>query len=93
MKFADLLFSKYASPFLLLESVISMGRLCEFISNLIEAENESKLWEYFLHRVFDKSYAEFKNSVLGTDTVSDEQLETTLLSSKSILDNFIPEGR
>ncbi len=87
----DLLFSRYASPFSLLDSVICMRQFSSFIDEMIEAENEKIMWEYYLHRVLDKSFSDFKKSVETHIKPSDEQVETTVLTSKDILNQFIPE--
>lgn len=54
----DLLFSRYASPFLLLDQMILTDRFSAFVSELLRIRNEEKdeqtLWEFFLHKVFDK---------------------------------------
>lgn len=88
----DLLFRRYASPFLLLDEVIKNNRLSEFVTEVMESENERRTWELYLHRVFDKSYSDFKES-LGTveGTVPPEaNLEATVKSSENILNNFKP---
>lgn len=90
----DLLFSKYASPFLLLDEIILNNRFCDFVIEIMNSENERKTWEFYLHKVFDKSYEDFKSS-LGSDSVRTEKisktdLETTILNSKNTLNNFRP---
>lgn len=88
----DLLFRRYASPFLLLDEVIRNKRLSEFVTEVMKSENERQTWEFYLHKVFDKSYLDFKDS-LGTveGTVPPEaDLEATVKSSENILNNFKP---
>lgn len=87
----DLLFSRYASPFSLLDGVIYMRRFSSFIDEMIESENEKILWDFYLHRVFDKSFAQFKRS-FETHAVppSEERIEATVTESKSMLKQFIP---
>ena len=88
----DLLFRRYASPFLLLDEVIKNNRLSEFVAEVMKSENERQTWEFYLHKVFDKSYSDFKES-LGTveGTVpSEANLEATVKSSENILNNFKP---
>lgn len=88
----DLLFSKYASPFLLLDEVILNNRFCDFIVEIMDSENERKTWEFYLHKVFDKSYDEFKSSMssVQTEQIPETDLETTILDSKNTLNNFKP---
>lgn len=87
----DLLFSKYASPFLLLDQMISCGRFYEFVLEFINLENERQEYEFWLHKVWDKSFNEFKESIEPKKEVSAESLETTVNNSKSILSNFVPQ--
>lgn len=92
----DLLFSRYASPFLLLDNMIMTGRLSEFVSEIMQIRNAEKddqtLWEYFLHKVFDKSYADFlreaKNPAHSEAAVSQDNLETTIKDSYNMLNDF-----
>lgn len=88
----DLLFKRYASPFLLLDNYIRTQRFFEFVENFIDLQNEDDLWNYYLHKPIDKSYDEFKNSVnRNNEQVTEEQIETTILNSKDTLNDFIPK--
>lgn len=94
MKFADLLFSKYASPQILLDGLISNGDFHEWVIEFVNAENERQIWDVWIHKVFDKSFAEFKNSIVENHReIPEEQIETTIRNSHSILNEFIPEER
>lgn len=59
----DLLAKRYASPFLMLDEFIRLGQLHEFIKEVsdivAEEKKESIRWEFFLHKVFDKSFSEY----------------------------------
>lgn len=93
----DLLFQRYASPFLLLDEMIASGRMLEFVEKVLKIrndENESDtLWEYFLHKVFDKSYAEFlrENRTPQAHQEVSMDFEATIKKSANMLDGFIPE--
>ena len=87
----DLLFSKYASPFSFIDPMIQTLRFSEFVDEFLTLESEKKEWEFYLHKVFNKSFDEFKNS-MEQPKASEEQVETTVQNSISILQNFIPEG-
>lgn len=96
----DLLFKRYASPFLLLDSMLQSGGLAEFVTELLRIrskENDDKtLWEFFLHKIYDKSYAEFIESVQQTTaaaSVSREEIEATVKHAFEILNNFEPVDR
>ena len=96
----DLLFKRYASPFLFLNGMIQTCRFSEFVEEFIKtinSENEEKtLWDFYLHRciLIDKSFEDFKNDIkVNQDNraMSDAQIETTVLNSLNILNNFNPE--
>lgn len=88
----DLLFSKYASPFLLLDQMIRTQRLAEFIVEFMSMDDEQRTWDFYLHKVFDKSFDDFKQSLTSSASIipSELQLKTTIKDSKDILNNFIP---
>lgn len=89
----DLLFKKYADPFTLLTGYIQTSRFCEFVASFVNQVNEDDRWEYFLHKVWDKSYSEFCDALLVTQeqqTMSEEDMEATVKKSMDILGNFNP---
>lgn len=86
----DLLFKKYASPFLLLDGMITTGRFSEFVDRFIEIHNEDTTWEFYLHKVQDKSYAEFKDEI-SIPVVTQADIETTVTDSINILNSFNPK--
>lgn len=87
----DLVFSKYTSPFLLLDGFIGTGRFSEFVKEFIEIENERTTWEFYLHKIDDKTYAEFKAEIEPIPEVEPEDIEATVFESMKILNGFIPE--
>ena len=92
----DLLFSRYASPFVLLDSLILTNSLNNFIDDffdfVIEERKEKTEWEFFLHKVYDKSWGEFSDSIKQSDDHKPIDLGATLMKSKNILNNFTPVG-
>ena len=87
----DLLFKRYASPFLLLDGYIQTGRFCELIQTLCEQKIEEDRWEYFLHKVWDKSYTDFceeLSTVQAAQDMTDDKMEATVQTSLEILNNF-----
>ena len=89
----DQLFKRYADPFSLMNGYIQTSRLCEFISTFVEQKIEDDRWEFFIHKVWDKSYAEFCASMQTTQelhAMSDDDIETTIKQSMNILGNFNP---
>lgn len=88
----DLLFNRYASPFLLLDGMLETGRFSEYVRKFIDMQNEEKIYTLWLHKVYDKSYAEFKDQIMPKKPANPVDLETTIRGSKEILNSFIPEG-
>lgn len=88
-----LLFRRYASPFVLLDTVLLGGSLSEFISAVCEYENEEKEWQFFLHKIFDKSFDDFKSDLKPPQKLSRKDFETTVNHSKSILSGFDPRRK
>lgn len=88
----DLLFKRYASPFLLLDCYIRQGRLSEFVCEILELHNNDEIWNIWLHKVHDKSFNEFKEEIDASiqQEMTKEQIETTINDSKNIILNFNP---
>lgn len=94
----DLLFKRYASPFSFVDGMIQTGRFYEFVIDFIKTTNqemeEKYDWDFFLHKVFDKSYQEFKEEIKTNkenQEMSEQDIETTVQYSMNILNNFNPE--
>lgn len=89
----DLLFERYASPFLLLDEVIKQERLMDFIYELDLIKDDEKTFNVWLHKIDDQGYREFKESCKPkpTNNVSKEaDLEAVIKNSNDILNSFIP---
>lgn len=90
----DLLFKRYANPFMLLDGYIQTGRFCEFIHSFVEQNNEDDRWEFFLHKVFGMTYEEFCKDAQQSQSVqamSEDEIKTTVQDSLDILGSFHPE--
>lgn len=90
----DLLFKRYASPYLLVNEMISAGQFSDFVTQLVEYDTDQSLWEFFLHKVDGQSFNNWKASLSGAEQsnqMSDGQIETTINESYLILNNFEPE--
>lgn len=87
----DLLFHRYASPFLLLDQIIPAGEFSEFVGEFWKMNEEELQWQYFLAKVFDKSFEEFKESMKPQQGVSKATLKTTLQESMDMMNTFIPD--
>lgn len=94
----DLLFTEYASPFLLMDGVIASGRLTEFIDTFQKQKNERDRWEYYIHKVpawngttWEEFNAQLDGQNVEIEVMSPEQLEATVSTSFSMLQGFDPE--
>ena len=90
----DLLFKRYASPFLLIDQLILTNSLDKFIDDLFkfmgEEKQEQTKWEFFLHKIYDKSWKEFCNEIEVSNVENNADIGETLIKSKNILTNFTP---
>lgn len=101
----DLLFKKYASPFLFIDGMLQSDRFSEFVDDFIQARNketeienkdkEMQLhWELWLHRIFDMTFPEYMKEIevrKEHQNISEKEIETTLQNTSDILNNFNPE--
>lgn len=87
----DLVFHRYASPFLLLDEVVKTGKLSEFVFMLWNTVQEEQQWQYFLAKVFDKSFDDFKDSIKPQQPISKKELEATVKESLDMMNTFVPE--
>lgn len=80
-----------------MDGMIQTGRFHEFVDSIIvmnqKEEEEKANWDFFLHKVFDSTYDEFKKDLEETKNIknmSKKQIETTINHSMNILNNFNP---
>lgn len=94
----DMLFKRYACPFPFLDQILQVGRFHEFVDEFVKIHNEEtkdqSIWDLYLHHAFlSESYDDFKRKCI-VPTVQEQpkgNLEATVKSSKSILDDFVPD--
>lgn len=89
----DLLFKRYADPFSLINGYIQTARFCEFINSFAEYVTEDEKWDFYLHRVWDKSYPEYCEALKNSQALrnmSEGEMEATIKKSMNILGNFSP---
>ena len=101
----DLLYTKYANPMDFIHLYIKQGRFGEFVSNILEIdykrkqeeaekENDRELWEFYLHKVYDKSFKDFKESLRNSNSevlgMTDKEVEETKQHVSDILKRFAP---
>lgn len=94
----DLLFKRYASPFIFVDGMIQTGRFCDFVDEFVKTINREKEdetnWDFFLHKVWEKSFNEFKEDIENNKQnqgMSKGTIETTVKHSMDILKKFNPE--
>ncbi|MDR1563878.1 MAG: hypothetical protein LBS74_02865 [Oscillospiraceae bacterium] len=83
-----MLFKKYANPFILLDQFIIIGGFSAFIEKLVEFDNNQSAWEFFLHKVTDKTYKEFKESLKNQP----ENFGATEQETADIINKFARKG-
>lgn len=90
-----MLFKRYASPFVLLDTLIFTNSSSEFVSDMFKFINEEReettQWEFFLHKVYDKTWREFVEEISISKEQKEIDLGATLIKSKNMLKNFTPE--
>ena len=79
--------------------MIASNRFEEFVFGFVDRYNkdqqEKNIWEFFLHKVFDQSYEDFRNSVSSDSApkkVEKEELTETVKQSFDMLKTFNPKG-
>lgn len=64
-----------------------MGRMCEFVNEFVKTHNQEEedqvIWEFWLHRVWDKSLEEFKESLKANQAAAPQQSEMEEIIKKS----------
>lgn len=88
----DLIYKRYANPLEIIDQFISSSMLCKFIRDIVQINEDDKLWELYLHRCFleDISFDGFKARCNGNPKhkTTNNDVKTTILNSKNILENF-----
>ena len=86
----DLLFVRYASPFVLLDGLIMTNSLNSFVDDFFDFVNEERNWEFFLHKVYDQSWSDFVKEIEQSENQKPVDLGATIVKSKNMLNNFTP---
>lgn len=79
-----------------MDGMIRAGKLCEFVEWLVKRYNDEQrekvIWEIWLHRVFDKSYPDFVESIdtQRKETATQEEVQAILAESENILNSVRP---
>ena len=66
----------------------------EFVNIHNEELKDQTQWEFFLHKVFDKTWAQYQEAIESSSesekTISDDELKSTVTASAEILKGFCP---
>ena len=70
----DLAFKRYANPFLLFDNLISGNMFFEYIMKMVENINEEKIYDVWLHKVYDMTYEDYCNQIKHSNEKIDVQM-------------------
>ena len=95
----DLVSKRYSSPFVLLDGMIQNEELDGFVIFLLnkdaEEKNDKELWEFFLAKVHDQSFKDWKDGLLSeakqNDAMDEAKKKEIIQNSTSILQGFNPQ--
>ena len=79
-----------------MNGMIRTGRFEEFVVEVINMHNEENkdktLWDVWLHRVFDKSFADFTESLDQShkEAPTEEEVANIVNETRNILNAFSP---
>lgn len=91
-----MLSQRYACPFFVLDDFIRLEQLHDFVIQFLTTDQEEKMeqyrWEYYLHKVFDKTYAEYLDMLEHNEecepSMDEEQIRNVVDESASLIDLF-----
>ena len=93
-----MLYQRYANPMELLDNMLITGQLYRFVSEIIKTVNEEleekALWEFWLHKDWERSWPEFRKSLNDKPNAAPTQQETLDIVNESmnIMASFCPVG-
>ena len=78
----------------LLNLMVHSGRFYAFIGEVVAIRNEETedqvLWEYWLHKDFERSFSEFRASLEQSTEAGEEDLAAIVRQSQEILSCCVP---
>ena len=76
---------------MLLDGYISTGRFCMFINGFIDIYNEEQTFDIWKHRVYGKTFAEFRDEITQKPAVQKPvDVKAIVKDSFDILKDFKP---
>ena len=90
------MFKRYSNPFSLFDELIESNQFNDFIVTLNTKYIEDLEYNLWLHKVYDKSFEEFKKDIsISRDAqagyMNEEDVKATVKKSNEILSNFTPQ--
>ena len=90
------MFKRYSNPFSLFDELIESNQFNDFIMTLNTKYIEDLEYELWLHKVYDKSFEEFKKDIsISRDAqagyMNEDDVKATVKKSNEILSNFTPQ--
>ena len=87
---------RYSNPVSLFDELIESNQFNDFIMTLNTKYIEDLEYELWLHKVYDKSFEEFKKDIsISRDAqagyMNEEDVKATVKKSNEILSNFTPQ--
>lgn len=88
----DLLFKRYASPFLLFDELIVNNQSFDFIQDLLNEIQEESYYKLWLYKGFDKDYGEFKEIIRPKEHKSiNINVKGAIQSSLDVMNELKPQ--
>lgn len=89
----DGLYKRYSHPLELLGGMLACGEFAHFVTEFVQKINNEDLYEVWLHKVYEKSFDEFKQSVINNAKnarMTEYEKTRAIRESNEILANFNP---
>lgn len=74
----------YSEPTSLLEDMIAFGELRAFVSDVVARKNERDAWDVYLSKVWNKSWADFSEEVLGSQNNGNNVVKSIMTSEQIV---------
>ena len=86
----DLVFQRYSSPFLLIDSMIEQCQFSQFVNKLVEKINRDSIYDVWLHRVFNKSFNDYYQEVMDRMNPQEVDVTSAIKESMDVLNVIQP---
>lgn len=92
----DMLYHNYNNPLELMQMYIENGMFSDFVINVLQKNDDRKMWELYLHSQSDLSFTDWKNKVTkqSSDTskmiMNNQDVNVQLNMAHNILQGFKP---